>query len=143
MKNQLIGAAIAFMILCDARLAESQTVTVTIAGVVVDQGRVRLGDIRVRLFGGSELKTDLSRGNGVYNLTVSGIDDQTRKLLVRYNDKAYDEAAIQVDLDDAMDGIRRCKAQDLELHSRNALVTSRKEAAARLANAIRTENAKV
>jgi hypothetical protein len=143
MKNQLVGAVAAFTIVFAARLAESQTVTVTIAGVVVDQDNLRLGDIRVRLYGGAELRTDLSRGNGVYNLTVSGIDDQTRKLLVRYKDSAYDEAAIIVDLDDAMESIRRCKAQDLQLFSRNALSTTQKEAAARLASAISTETAKV
>ncbi|MBS0205466.1 MAG: hypothetical protein JSS49_21385 [Planctomycetes bacterium] len=119
------------------------TITVSVAGVVVDQQNTRLGDIHVELHGGDKLASDPTRGNGVYILTKGGIDDQTDRLLIVAKSKEYDDLAIEVDLEDVAGGIRRSKAPDLVLSSKNASKANLHAAEKRFTNALRTEELKV
>lgn len=119
------------------------TITVSVAGVVVDQQNTRLGDVHVELHGGDKLASDPTRGNGVYILTKGAVDDQTDRLLVIAQSSGYDELAIEVDLEDVSGGIRRSKAPDIVLSSKNASKANLQTAQNRFTNALRTEELKV
>lgn len=123
--------------------AIAQDVTVSVAGVVVDEANLRIDEAVVELIGGTALTRDPTRKNGVYNLTKGGIDERLHEVAVRCRKSGYHEEMILVQLEDATSGIRRAKARDITLRPAGPAASTRKVAEERLTAALRTAELKV
>lgn len=117
--------------------SRAATVTVAVAGVTVNAEQTRIEGIRVKMIGGGNLASDTT-WRGVYNLSEGGVDESTERLLVVCEESNYDADAREVVLGSIVGGIKRGKAEDITLFSRNQPIATVEHAGERLANADRT-----